>query len=553
LNLVNKNQYIYAVLSVICLILFFRLFTINNGMLTDSYVNLIISQNLEEFFVNTPSGVFNENLIYPLLIKIFSIGFNPLTSPIIINFLALFGASCFLFKICLKYSESLIASFLTALFFIINPIILFWVARPMPDILFCFFAVLFFYIAIFTQNRLLKILVFTVLCLIRTEGILLIPLFFINKKFKTKDFIYIAISVSILIIVFFVFNLGGGINFKIAFDNIKDIDIKNNLFKHINSFFYVFQIPVMIFLGAGLLYLFKFEKNNRKFFYIFIPVIIYFGMNVFWKYVQFRHYIPFIPFLLILICVFFKYMIKETEKFSRHLTLFLILFVLYTCFDIYKVSYYRIENSKNVMQDVYEAGIYAQEQNYPIIASNINDVLKYFDITNNLIIFDDWETILENIEKNDIYFILSQYRLSKFPEFEFLEEIKIFKSNYKVFYPCVPCEQYENTWNWEIMKGKQVDYKTVIYKLNRIAFLSFFIQNALDLKDFALSAFYCDKMLNISKKLDENSLKEIKKIYYMAAMTAKNSQSKLKFGKKALNINVESDIDENLEYLLNSK
>jgi hypothetical protein len=205
------------------------------------------------------------------------------------------------------------------------------------------------------------------------------------------------------------------------------------------------------------------------------------------------------------------------------------------------------------MKDILDAGLYLEKQDYPVIAGNINDILNFFSVTDNVIIFDDWEKIITEVEGNDIYFVLSDFRFSKFPQLDFLEKIKSFETEYKVLYPSVPCEQYENTWNWEIMKGKQVKYSTSIYKLKRKEFLAVFIENALSVKDFALAAFYCDKLFNITKKIDKTTLKEIKKIYYMAALTARNTQSKNVFAKKALNIDVKSEIDENLDYMLENR
>ena len=530
-----------------------RYYSINNGLMTDSYVNLIISEDFKEFFKNTPSGVFNENAVYPLLVKIPGLFFPKITSAIIINFTALFFASYILFHLCFRFSRDSVASLLTVLFFVTNPVILFWSARPMPDILFCFFLLLFFYYSLFKKNTILNIVIFIFMCLTRTEGILIFPLLFFKSNIKKREILITLVSIILLILIFFVFNSGGSVNFRIAYENIREIDLKNNLFLHLNSFFYVFQFPVMIFLGAGLLYYLKFEKQKREILYIFIPIIIYFGMNVFWKYVQFRHYIPFIPFLFILISLFFKYMLKESRKISVYLSFLLIIFVFYTCFDIYKISHYRIENSKNAMKDIYEAGLYLEEQNYPVIACNINDIISFFSVTDNVIFFDDWEKIITQVEYNDIYFILSDFRFSKFPQLDFLEKIKSFETEYKVLYPSVPCEQYENTWNWVIMKGKQVKYSTSVYRLKRKEFLAVFIENALNVKDFALAAFYCDKLFNITQKLDKITLKEIKKIYYMAALTSKSTQSKILFARKALNIDVESEIDENLDYMIDKK
>ncbi|MGM0607762.1 MAG: hypothetical protein ACQESP_05010 [Candidatus Muiribacteriota bacterium] len=552
-NYLNKKTENTLLLILFLLISVFFIFygNINTGYFSDSYVNFRISENFRLFFSEKGSGVFNENPVYPFLINIFSFFTSNNYAALFVNFLAFFAGAFYFFKLIKYFTRNIYASFLATLFMITNPVTMFWALRIMPDILFMTLTIVFSYYLIIKKYN-IAFIIFLISVFTRTEGVFLLLPFFILlfKENKKKSFIYTILFIILFYIKVFVLKSGGGVNFAIALANFSELDLINNFKNHLFSFEYVYSLPVLVICLGGLFFLIKLKKLQSSYYIIFYVFGVYFLMNVFWIYVQYRHWIPFIWISYVFAGVFFHYLIDEVKKIHKILLILIILFAFFTVYNVYETSLNRIIETRQALSDLPAVGEYISELEHDFVITNQEDILPFFNDEINYIFFEEFEEIIELIDKQEsIYFILSDWKFVEYISWpNILEPVEVFSSEYIVSYPCLPSEGNANSWKWLHVKGDKMKVNTTVYKLNKVNFLKKFAQRAFDFENYELALFYVRKALDFSS--DDTELLGVKKfILYHCALNAENRDRRENFISRAIEIPVKSGIEDELEKL----
>lgn len=538
------------------LIFGFNTWNINNGTFTDSIIVFRMVNNYRILFFENASNIYNENVGYPFVIFLFSFIFkNIFFCAFFINILCFFISLIFIYKICLYISKNRIASMICSLFLFVNPVVQFWVLREMSDIMFMTGIILFIYFSIKNMSKSLLI-VFILMLFIRSEAILLFPVLIFHKKEDLKKRLGFSIGLVLsYFLLIFIMKSGGKFNFILLYKNIFEVSYLTNFKNIILNLPYVFQFSGIVFFIAGLIYMIKFEKIKWGYYSIFYTLLIYIGMNIGWKFVQFRHWLPFIPFFIIIFVFFFKHMINESWNNSKILFFILIFFVLYTAYDIQRVGMYRVDHMKDAFMDNDEAGKYVKDINADIILSNIDERIAFYNSKAEYIRFDEGTWIPKIINHcgkgKKIIAVLADRKFMKKPSLPdiFIED-KVFKTEYNMFYPCVPGFEVENTWKWMNYKGKKITQKTRVYKFDQLNFLLMMAQTAFENKEYKQSVFYYEIASKIYGEYSSEIMKRIKINYYMIALNAKKPEIIKDYAKKALKIKEYSEININLEYML---
>ncbi|PLX16596.1 MAG: hypothetical protein C0601_09945 [Candidatus Muiribacterium halophilum] len=551
----NNKTIIFLFITAILFGFFLVYSDINKGMFTDSYVNLRMSRDIGVFFNNDSSGIYNENVLYPILIKAFSLFFSHQKAALFINMIFLSIGGLFFYLTVKRLNGSNLSALFSLILFLTNPLILFWNLRVMPDI--CFMSLICVFLYFIIEKKMVpSICIFLLMCLLRSEVILLLPLFLYEKRLRDKRVIIISLCLIVLFGVFFSKSLI--FNSKLAFESISKVDIKTNLKNHILNIPYNLDISVAMLFFFSLFYMIRLDKQKKRFIVVGYTFLVYFFMNVFWPFVQFRHWLPFIPAIYMLISEFFYFLEKAIKKEDKLKKLWIIVIplFLYTAYGSFDVSINRIRESSDAMMDADLAGQYSKNTK-AVIFTNIPEILYWYSPDKEIHDFQDYEWLLANIEKiGEVEFILSDKKFKKKIDWpDILKIEKRFESTYKFVYPCFPAQGAENSWKFLDKKNKLITVGTDIYKLDKLKFLMMFATDAFALKDYDLSAFYLKKALIFVKNSDVNILNDINsKLKITLYNSIKKSEDKEKINrliKEALSIPVLPELDDKIKGMRN--
>ncbi len=519
----NQNFINYSIIFLLITALFVVYGNINNGYFTDGYVNLRISKDFTLFFTEKGSPVFNENPVYPLLISFFSFFTYEFNAALIVNYSAYLLGAVFFYKICFFFVKRSSASICATVFFILNPVGLFWALRVMPDTLFVTLCLFFFYL-ILKEKFIYGAIILFILSVTRTEGIFLLPvLFFYSKEKSMKKSLFLCFLVILpFILKAIFFKSGGSVNFIIAYDMLVHVDLLSNIKNHLSQFPYVFGLSTMVFILSGILFYFKFEKKQKEIYAVIYIIVIYLLMNFFWAYVQFRHWLPFIWAVHVLTVYFFKKLFEMFEMNEQietgrktMISVILMLFIAYTAYGNYYSAINRVDAMKDIMGNIKKSGYFIRDKKNIVVFSNVSENLSYFSPEKNFYSIYDFESLYQNID-NDIYYVIYSEKVpDDIPWENILEEEIKFESEFNFHYPAAPVFGFSSSWLWLEKKGEKIKNNTTIYSLKKNNFLQLYAQNMFVSGEYEKAIEAVEKILesplsDSDRKIIEDGLKIIK-------------------------------------------
>ena len=489
----DKGRYAYTSVLLFLIALVIRLYfiNINHAEFTLGIIFMNYSQNLgakTEFDIFYPMMIRLFNLLIPSIevaAKFVSIIFGSLTVSI-------------LFLITQQLLKNFRVSCIVGLLLATQPIHMYWSIHVVADSLFIFLFLLAIYLFLMDKIK-WSAIILALSTLTKFEcSILFLVLFFhlfVNKKYN-KDIIFSLCYIPIVVIWVLIKSGSSADRVIFGIEHFSLIHSVHNAYFYCISFPYVYTLPISIFIMFGIFlyvkkYLISDTPNSKNFDNIlhvlrdvkFLPIVIvisYYMMNFAWHWVQFRHSLPMIAFLLI----FGAYGIEKCFDFirskwmltigNRHLsrliillfTIFLLVLLAFHSFDVGKE---RINDMHEYFGDIKDASVWISE-NTPYnatIYSNEPKKAKFYSKRN---VHGISNTTHIKIDGDAIYFIISDYYTSCTPlnEKSLIKEyglipIKTFKAKIKYSYPCAGTNIVSQTYKWFSHRNDMVHQETIIY------------------------------------------------------------------------------------------
>lgn len=362
MTLLNKTTFFRTIpvrfyAYAIFLIVHVALFNINVAEWGDSYRILRASEHIR-------LGIYPEDEKRPPLFSIFTAMRIEDIDAILWGRVVMFIFSLLTFYVFDKFSKIFIKNekyqFISLIFFIFNPVYLYWSLRIMADVPFSFFVLLFFYlISRWEKLNFLKLILLGLVCglaiLTRFEGYLLLisGLFAVifhregifNKKIKIKDFLSLFWrnfpKMVILGLTTFIL-----ISPWLAYRN----PLKSTYFQETQRRIYDFKM-VWSYISS-ILYMFGFTsafyliyKNFRTLFDFLLKnigisafILLELVLILLWPAAIPRLFVPLIPFFIVLLTVCLETTLSQFSNgrklthFDLGLNVFLLLFYIFSQF-----------------------------------------------------------------------------------------------------------------------------------------------------------------------------------------------------------------------------